>query len=343
MAASSSSCPASRSPDADVQTAVAGRPEPDPPEILGNRKKQRCSPRDSQAADPAVVDVPSFEALADLCREAGILDQFDPPLLDSVAAIESAHKTAEWKREQRKNVRRSVLRAIGHAEERWRHRVRQLRQQEREQPVDSPPPRTEPRPQGAFRPPTNPIGQGSQAEEPSVGSNPQRWVAVVNRVCGRLSHTQAAAPPPRTEPRPQGAFRPPTNPIGQGSQAEEPSVGSNPQRWVAVVNRVCGRLSHTQAAAVGEADGGIVGGQPSASIYQTNAAQMVGTLRAGDGASHAGDGSSLAGCSDEQDFDPLQFLDMLSGMPNDCHSMAVHTCPPSVGKQLPHHPCVLGM
>ena len=284
---SSSTCPASRSPDADVQTAVAGRPEPDMPEILGNRKKQRSSSLDSQAAETAAVATPSFEALADLCREAGILDQFDPPLLDSVAAIESAHQTAEWKRQQRKKVRRSVLRAIGHAEERWRHRVRQLRQQEREQPVDS--------------------------------------------------------PPPRTEPRPQGAFRPPTNPLGQGSQAEEPSVGSNPQRWVAVVNRVCGRLSRTQAAAVGEADGGIVGGQPSASMYQTNAAQMVGTSRAGDGASHAGDGSSLAGCSDEQDFDPLQFLDMLSGMPNDCHSMAVHTCPPSVGKQLPHHPCVLGM
>ena len=287
MAASSSSCPASRSPDADVQTAVAGRPEPDTSEILGNRKKQRCSPRDSQAADPAVVDVPSFEALADLCREAGILDQFDPPLLDSVAAIESAHKTAEWKREQRKNVRRSVLRAIGHAEERWQHRMQQLRQHQPQQPADS--------------------------------------------------------APPRTELRPQGAFRPPTDPLGQGSQAEEPSVGSNPQRWVAVVNRVCGRLSRTQAAAVGEADGGIVGGQPSASVYQTDAAQMVGTSRAGDGASHAGDGSSLAGCSDEQDFDPLQFLDMLSGMPNDCHSMAVHTCPPSVGKQLPHHPCVLGM
>ena len=59
-------------------------------------------------AEPSV----RMEQIVERCREAGILENFEPPVLECVAAIERAHKTSHWKREQRRSLRMKVLRAV---------------------------------------------------------------------------------------------------------------------------------------------------------------------------------------------------------------------------------------
>ena len=125
---SSSSCPASSSRAAGSQTFAADRPDADASGALGKRKERTGSTLDGQAAEPSGGARDPFNELAERCREAGILDDLERPLLESVAAIEAAHQTAQWKRDKRKMLRRQVLRAVEHAEQQQQQRLQQERQ-----------------------------------------------------------------------------------------------------------------------------------------------------------------------------------------------------------------------